>query len=254
MEIDISIRNATPVELQRLILGMQMTDSILGKVSRNGMEVNFQQVTPPSPAITYKVAPGAEIPVTEPVKPIETAQAKLKKIAKPSKRDTAIKNAQAPRWTDPEKEIIEKHLNDPDSAATWAEYHERFPCQRNENAIYLKWYAYRYQGKKDKPASTPKESPRLEPKKAKKAAAAAASQSDCNKITMPSDGIVTGINVRQIKPVDGKLFFGTGTVLVRDGDLVTIHNGKGKKHTLDVRNLEIAELRGRKNEPISLDA
>jgi hypothetical protein len=57
---------------------------------------------------------------------------------------------------------------------------------------------------------------------------------------MPSDGIVTGIRVKQSKPVDGKLFFGIGTVTARNGELVTIRNGQGKKYTLDVSNLEIA--------------
>jgi hypothetical protein len=55
-----------------------------------------------------------------------------------------------------------------------------------------------------------------------------------------SDKIVTGIRVIQSKPVDGKLFFGIGTVTARTGDLVTIRNGPGKKYTLDVQNLEIA--------------
>jgi hypothetical protein len=55
-----------------------------------------------------------------------------------------------------------------------------------------------------------------------------------------SDKIVTGIRVKQVKPVDGKIFFGIGTVMTRTGDLVTIRNGQGKKYTLDVQNLAIA--------------
>jgi hypothetical protein len=41
MEINIAIRNATPEELQRLFIGMQMTDAILGKSSRKGMPGNL---------------------------------------------------------------------------------------------------------------------------------------------------------------------------------------------------------------------
>ena len=208
MEIDISIRNATPEELQRLLIGMQMERAVLGKLSRHkGAPQNFQNPIwsdeektaiagckdeneawdryhegfPESArtrdAVRRKFqnlkdeepAPAPEPEKKEPVKPVETAQAKPKKIAKPSKKDAAIKNAQAPRWTDPEKEIVKKHLDDPDFTGAWKEYQEKFPGQRNENAIYLKWYAYRIQGKKDKAAPTPKESPRPEPKKAKPA-------------------------------------------------------------------------------------
>jgi hypothetical protein len=66
-------------------------------------------------------------------------------------KESNAKNAAAPRWTEPEKEIIKRHVGDKDSAAAWKEYQEKFPGQRNEHAIYLRWYAYRQQGKKDKP-------------------------------------------------------------------------------------------------------
>jgi len=42
MEINIQITGATPVELQRLIMGMQLSDTVLGKVPRKGIEVNFK--------------------------------------------------------------------------------------------------------------------------------------------------------------------------------------------------------------------
>jgi hypothetical protein len=74
--------------------------------------------------------------------------------------------------------------------------------------------------------------------------------------TVPSDLIVTGIDVRQIKPYKGKQFFGTARVSSRDGDLVTVKNGKGKKHTIDVKFLEIATGPGKteveKKVPISV--
>jgi len=192
IECDIRIRNATPEELQRLFIGMQMERAVLGKLSRHkGAPQNFQNPIwsdeektaiagckdeneawdryhegfPESArtrdAVRRKFqnlkdeepAPAPEPEKKEPVKPVETAQAKLKKIAKPSKRDAAIKNAQAPRWTDPEKEIVKKHLDDPDFTGAWKEYQEKFPGQRNEHSVYLKWYAYKQQGKKDKPES-----------------------------------------------------------------------------------------------------
>jgi hypothetical protein len=314
MKIDIQIHDATPEEVQRFLIGLQVNT------------LHYSRLAP---------------------------------IHKLGKKESNAKNAASPRWTEPEYAVVKAHLNDPDWHKAWKEYQEKFPGQRNEHSVYLKWYAYRIQGKKDKPEPEKKgagiksgnryfnkwkipyshKDPEYEPARRlckkhgkpypealalKEAADAAerqkkpekvekrtpapkkkidarkcnkggavirwtpdedkaiidckdkddaikayrklfrdsnrkgngirqrflklrektvtASQLNSDKITMapPPDGIITGINVRQIKPVDGKLFFGTGTVLVRDGDLVTIRNGKGKKYTLDVSKLEIA--------------
>jgi len=152
IECDIRIRNATPEELAPFHKAFASSNTV--KASRQGTPQNFQ-VAPwsdeekaaitgrrdgteawadyheqfpestrtrdavrrkfqnlkdeePAPAITYKVAPGAETPVTVPAPPA---------AKKPSKRDAALKNAQAPRWTDPEKEIIKNHVKDPDFTA-----------------------------------------------------------------------------------------------------------------------------------------
>jgi hypothetical protein len=79
-----------------------------------------------------------------------------------------------------------------------------------------------------------------EKKPGKKMGRSPLSTSKPEKSQLNCDKIVTGINVRQAKPVEGKIFFGIGTVTARNGDLVEISNGGKKKYTLDVQNLEIA--------------
>lgn len=70
------------------------------------------------------------------------------------------------------------------------------------------------------------------------------SQSDCNNITMdkaPASEIVTGIHVRQIRPDNGRQFFGVGTVVARErnGELIHVRNGGGKIHKIDAHCLEL---------------
>jgi len=49
-----------------------------------------------------------------------------------AKREAAIKNAEAPRWSDEEKEVVGKA---PDAGAAWIAYKGKFPGKRTENAI-----------------------------------------------------------------------------------------------------------------------
>jgi hypothetical protein len=48
----------------------------------------------------------------------------------------------------------------------------------------------------------------------------------------PSDGIVTGIHVKQIRPDAGRQIFGTATVIERRGEIVSVRNGNGKVHKI----------------------
>lgn len=52
--------------------------------------------------------------------------------------------------------------------------------------------------------------------------------------------IATGMHVRQIKPDQGRQIFGNALVLTRrNGGLIEVRNGGGKKHVIDARCLEI---------------
>lgn len=53
--------------------------------------------------------------------------------------------------------------------------------------------------------------------------------------------IVTGIHVKQIKPDNGRSFYGIGTVVAREngGQIISVRNGGGKIHKIDVNCLEV---------------
>jgi len=57
----------------------------------------------------------------------------------------------------------------------------------------------------------------------------------------PLNEIVTGLKVRQIKPDQGRQFFGVGTVVARErnGAIICVRNGGGRIHKIDAKCLEI---------------
>jgi len=69
-----------------------------------------------------------------------------------AKRDACVKNAEAPRWSDEEKEVVDKAA-DADSA--WTAYKEKFPGERNENAIYQRWLRHHDEAPLEKKAPAP---------------------------------------------------------------------------------------------------
>ena len=133
-------------------------------------------------------------------------------------------NLKITSWTPEETQALKDHLADFEEA--WVAYQSLPQGTRGRSAVRQRWVILAILARRKKNGGKIQKKDRNVAERSERA---------------PSDLIITGIDVRQIKPDKGKSFFGTARVLHRDGDLVTVKNGKGKKHTVDVKFLEIAK-------------
>jgi hypothetical protein len=301
IDLDIHIRNATPEELQRLLIGMQMTDAALGKPPATKKTEPLGSTKPvmvntlvmKKTGNRYSNKWGIPIDsVKEPAK-YEYARKICKRFGKPYAEAIKLKEAAAEpakirkeqactklkravpvvikkkktKWQIPFSPVtaVREYQN------AWhlcKKYNKPYPealalsktggkqggrqipclyCEKELNSHGMHMHIKgAHPGKYDEFMKTPDRLHHGIHSGGQTGSADGGHKPASDIKTEPapslseSDKIITGIRVMQSKPVDGKLFFGIGTVTARTGDLVTIRNGQGKKYTLDVQNLEIA--------------
>lgn len=90
----------------------------------------------------------ASIPRNEEKKPAPAAQPSSppKKATKKQVSEVNKKNAQVPQWTDEQKDLVSK-CNTKEEA--WDQFQERFPGQRNANAVFQRFYILKTKAQKD---------------------------------------------------------------------------------------------------------
>jgi len=245
MKINIQIEDASPEEAALIFSGVVVSEAV-GRAARKAVEKIVVRKPVPDPTCIEETGCAGcnETGLTDacekcspPVVKKEPASKKVapekKAIPEKKKIDNRSLGNNPNRWSHEEIAAIE---NCPDQKAAAKRYAKKFPdSKRKPWAVEQRWYIITKGKRGITPGAKAKNGVIALPAVKNVAERSPAPQSDGNKIT-----ILTGMDVRQIKPYKGSQILGTARVLSRDGDLVEVRNGNKKKHKIDISCLEIA--------------
>ena len=199
MKIDLSIQDATPEEVARILLAASAHIKV---------PIALNETRPP---------------VTAP--PVVVVHAPEKKEAKEvsPNRVKSAQDARANEWGFEELALLSKYLDDKKVTAAWKAYRKEFPAStRNRRAVYQRWNILKN-----------------EAKAAKKIAQKGPAKQGATTQVLKHPEIATGLNVRQITAYRGEKMHGTGVVTSRKADIAIVRNGGRKTHEIPVECLEL---------------
>ena len=168
----------------------------------------------------------ASIPQNEAKKPAPAAQPSSppKKATKKQVSEVNKKNAQVPPWTDEQKDLVSK-CNTKEEA--WDQFQERFPGQRNANAVFQRFYLLKTKAQKDaKKAAVEKKGPAAAspplPDKSESKPAVSDADKIPSEVQPPADPEKTGVAKRPV-------ILGIGTTVKHNGQKSSPFFGKEGK-------------------------